>query len=277
MQQAHGKYIIFVDADDWLSKKAIEVLLDKAIQYNADMVTACFCKVFYGVKLGYYSFISDIINRAWSHEEFMEKFFKGFFGIFTMPTGMWGKLYRSHLLKDYFVPINYKFGEDYMANMKIFPHLRNVVFINDVIYNYRQGSGGTAHFMSYWMEDIKGQYHDKKEELIKRHLENQFDYYLKVELINCLRTYVERFITFKPKTREENIAILQKELQDVIYKELVGVKYHDMEILDSIITCDATKLYTRMEYLYSHAPLKTKTKRLIYHLLQNISRKVAFL
>lgn len=268
VQQAHGEYITFVDADDWLRKNAIEVLLDKAIQSNADMVTACFYKFLYGVKIGHYSFTNDIINHVWTHEEFMEKFFKGFFGIFTMPTGKWGKLYRSHLLKDHFIPINYKFGEDYMANMKIFPHLGKVVFTNDVIYNYRQCSGGTAHFMPYWMENIKGQYHDKKEEMIRRHLENQFDYYLKVELINCLRTYVEQFITFKPKTRKENIAILQKELQDEIYKELAGVKYHDMEILNAITTRDAAKLYTRMEYLYNHASLKIKAKRKVYQLLR---------
>lgn len=271
VQQAHGEYISFVDADDYISKNALEVLHDKAVKYDADMVTACFCKVFYGIKIGRYSYANEIVNRVWTHEEFMTSYFKGFFGIFTMPTGLWGKLYRSHLLKDYLMPINYKFGEDYMANMKIFPHLRNVAFINNVVYYYRQCSGGTAHFMPYWMENIKGQYRDKKEEMLKRHLEKQFDNYLKVELINCLRTYVQQFITFKSKLREENIATLERELQDGIYQELVGVKYHDMEILNAIIACDAAKLYARIEYLYSHAPLKLKVKRFIYHFLQQIS------
>lgn len=97
------------------------------------------------------------------------------------------------------------------------------------------------------------------------------EYYLKVELINCLRTYVEQFITFKPKTREENIAILQKELHDEIYKELNGVKYRDMDILDAIASRDAARLYAKMEDLSKHAPLKVKAKRMVYQLLRVLS------
>ena len=45
LQQASGKYVIFIDSDDYIEKNSLEVLFDTAEEYKLDIVQACYRRV----------------------------------------------------------------------------------------------------------------------------------------------------------------------------------------------------------------------------------------
>lgn len=272
LQLARYEYVTLIDDDDFLPPNALKTLYNAAIANNVDMVMGNNKVTMFGGLVSVERKYSDEqTNRLMEHDEIMQNFYIGFFGKSVVNVALWAKLYRTSIIRKVFQPTGYRVGGDLVINMRIFPLLQSLYIVPDIVYHYRRGSGVTARFMPYWMENMKKLYLEKKKEMFAHDFVPQAEYYLKVELINCLRTYVEQFITFKPKTREENIAILQKELHDEIYKELNGVKYRDMDILDAIASRDAARLYAKMEDLSKHAPLKVKAKRVVYQLLRVLS------
>lgn len=269
VQKAVGTWLMFVDADDKLPKAAVSALWTVTNEHDVDLVMGSIrLSAFGGIVRKDILVPKVFVGYTYNHTELMEKFYISFFGINNFSPSMCGKLYRTELVRYSFRPSNLRFGEDLVFNMHLFPLLRSAYFISEVVYDYQQGSGGTSQFMPYWIENVKLLYREKQQAMIAHGFTSQSDFFLKVELINCLRGWVESFLTFKRSTRKENIALLQEELQDDTYKELRGVKYHDPEIVASILAKDAVRLYARVEYQYQHASLKTKSMRMARELLR---------
>lgn len=272
VQKAKGEWITFVDADDTLTVGALFAMWKVADKYGTDMVSGNICVYAFGGLLKRKDLLSkEYTGHLYNHNELMERFYISFFGVNILPVSMYGKLYKTELVRKAFHPSKLKFGEDLLFNMRLFPLLNTAIFIPNIVYNYRQGSGGTSRFMPYWIETVKRLYREKQNEMMAHNFSEQADHYIKVELINCLITYVEQFITFKRSTRQANIEALQQELQDKIYIELHGIQYKDKEVIEAIEAKDALHLYTRIEYKLSHAPFKAKAKRFIRLILKFVS------
>jgi len=239
-------------------------LHDAAVTNSVDMVIGNMRKSFLGdIIVQTSSFPTEIVNRTIAHDELMSKYYLSFFGYNILPVNMCGKLYRTSLVKEAFKPWGYKFGEDLVFNMRLFPSLNSVFCIPNTVYCYRQFSGCTSHFMPYWIDTAKRLYVEKKAEMEKHDYVRQADYYVKVEMINCLLTYIDQYIFFRPRMRDANIAALKLELQDGLYSELKDVRFRDAAVPTAIGQKDAAALYEYVEQRNKRAPLKTKAVRAI--------------
>ena len=45
MEQARGEYLQFVDSDDWIDRNASRLLVERALESEADLVISHFCRV----------------------------------------------------------------------------------------------------------------------------------------------------------------------------------------------------------------------------------------
>ena len=145
-QVAQGKYIQYVDGDDWLVLNACEKLYNQAEKELADVVVFHYQKVYSnGEKqncCGYHK------ERLASHT--FISFVKG--GLFC---SVCTKLIRRQFLVDcdFQFPQNITYGEDEAFSALLFLQQPNIAFINDYLYCYYQRTESANHDLESYVND----------------------------------------------------------------------------------------------------------------------------
>lgn len=138
---ASGSYFCFVDSDDFIPRDAVQRLMSRAIELDADIVGG-----------GYW--LCDAEGRR--------RRFKGLCGeVYTTPTvgisGLpWGAVYRRFLWDDVRFPEGYWF-EDTCLPYLIFSRSSKTASISGSVYNYRanpQGITATSIFSKKGLDSI---------------------------------------------------------------------------------------------------------------------------
>ena len=135
---ATGDYIMFVDSDDEVASDIVSKLLDACISHSAD-ISQC------GTK---YIDENDILLKEDCSQtscllEGSEKM-KELLDDRIVTTMVWGKLYKSILLKNIRFPMG-KYHEDIYFCYQIIHKSSNVYVINESLYYYRQVKGSIMH------------------------------------------------------------------------------------------------------------------------------------
>lgn len=133
IKRAIGKYITFIDSDDWISEDYLEVMVSYARKYNADIVSIKECIVDSEDKYHYK-------NRKF--RVFKQNAADALFGFFDTNYA-WGKLIKRKIMSKNNIQFpegkNY---EDIGTMYKIYDHANIVVISNKANYFYsvREGS-----------------------------------------------------------------------------------------------------------------------------------------
>lgn len=118
-----GKYIMFVDSDDLLLEGAIEALMNKAIEFDADIVEGGSC--FVNAEGERYSF--SFYEESKDAEDYADN-------LRGMP---WGKVIRSSIFERIKYPDTYDF-EDSIFAYCIYPKTKRKYTIKNCFYGYRK-------------------------------------------------------------------------------------------------------------------------------------------
>lgn len=139
-KKATGKYIAFVDSDDYVDINMYEVLHRLILEHDSDI---CMCsyytvrneevkKISLPIKTGLYNdkkAIQEIImkmagRKSWDDEDYLTGF-------------MWLKLYRRSLIQvDWFVSEREYFAEDVIFNLQAFSAANSINVLNECFYYY---------------------------------------------------------------------------------------------------------------------------------------------
>ena len=264
LSYAKGDYFFFIDSDDWIEKDALEFLVNKAEEVDADIVTGRICKRFIG---GYSR--KDIISTDWMervihHEELMDKFYISFFGCNILPVSVCATLYRRKLIEDS-NPIlsGLSFGEDLVFNMRVFPFVNTYYAIDKIVYYYWNGIPSSSDkYLDSWLENTRKLYLIKLQALNEHNNEIAL-YCLKVELVNYLKSYVNGCLDYRESNRKDNIDLLNKELKEQIYKDLASLlnsHYKDKSIISMIVKGEAEEVFNLIEQRYKSLPINQRAK-----------------
>ena len=93
ISHASGKYLQFVDSDDWIAENATKALVDRIQETNCDMVISGFYRVINGKKSKKSHITTDkVMNKRiyFTHDGGAGKFYYGV---------MWNKLYRADIIR----------------------------------------------------------------------------------------------------------------------------------------------------------------------------------
>ncbi len=125
-----GRYIMFVDGDDFITNDCIDVLLDSAFKYNSDIAFG-----------GFNSFSSGGMNRSYCYN-YKE-------GIIDPTVNLvsgfaCGKVYKREMWQDLCFPIGYLF-EDSINAIIMVSKAKVVSYVNKPIYNYVSNQSGITH------------------------------------------------------------------------------------------------------------------------------------
>lgn len=144
IKRASGKYIAFVDADDYIEPTMLSSLVAQAERNEADIVMC-----------GYYiehisvrkiaSICCDI--GEYSHAGVKQLFLKFFGRDYTGLASMWNKLYlRSFLnLHDIQVDESLQRAEDFWFNFKAFECATHISVVSTPLYHYIQNEDSVMH------------------------------------------------------------------------------------------------------------------------------------
>lgn len=136
-------YTTFCDADDKIPRNGVELLVDLAKEYDADLATGLAAR-----SLGPYVFMQGIptaytMHRCYTKREIRNELLQSYFGITNFTSCMNTKLYRNTLLKrslEFECPVFF-FQEDVAFNMQMLMHVDRLAVMPDKVYIYAFGGG----------------------------------------------------------------------------------------------------------------------------------------
>ncbi|GFI42006.1 glycosyltransferase family 2 protein [Thomasclavelia cocleata] len=136
IDKANGKYITFIDSDDYISKHYCQILLETLMKYDAD------------ISIGNYKRVNENIQDDLDISDYnidtltgKEACFKLYTKQMVQFTTAWGKLYKSSFFEKYRYPIG-KIHEDEYVTYKMLFESKKVVALDEQIYFYRVNMDG---------------------------------------------------------------------------------------------------------------------------------------
>lgn len=138
LKKACGKWIGFIDSDDWIEKETYEIAYQHAINSDADIVQWGYCRSDGKNDYDFQVFKSDY-DLGKFEDSLKES--EPYFGFILM-------LIKHSILKDNDItfPENLSMGEDYIFSLKCYMASTNVVNLQNIIfYHYFQNPNSACH------------------------------------------------------------------------------------------------------------------------------------
>ena len=131
LKSVSGDYVMFMDADDYIVKDMIKIMLEKAIKYNSDMIDS-YHLIIYNNKtfLEHKSLKKDLVLGNKDNIEMI-----------TKSSYITGKLINTKLIKGLLFNENLRRYEDLVFEHELKLRVNNYCLIKDVLYYYYQVTG----------------------------------------------------------------------------------------------------------------------------------------
>ena len=141
LDRARGKYLQFLDSDDWITPDATRLFVRAAEEYGCDMVISDFYRVV-GERLSPKGDIEE--EGVLTQEEFaahmMENPADFYYGV------LWNKLYRRDLVEEHSLRMdtNINWCEDFLFNLEYIRYAKVFYALHAPIYYYVKRTGSLA-------------------------------------------------------------------------------------------------------------------------------------
>jgi len=138
LNQAAGKYIQFLDADDWIPDNSTKMLVREAEEKNVDLVVADFFRVVGKNVARKGSIVSnEVLTLPQFAELMMESPSDFYYGV------LWNKLYRNDIIQNYNVRMDedLTWCEDFIFNLEYLLHVKTVTALQVPVYYYVKTEG----------------------------------------------------------------------------------------------------------------------------------------
>ena len=266
-----GDSVFFLDSDDWLNINALRLLKEEMDRRECEIVVGGGRRFISRIPiLSRQSKRPDYVNSVIEHDEFMEKYYIGYFGYNVFPVNIWGTLYKRKVIDlASLQPCGVSFGEDLVFNMKVMPFANRIAVIGDAIYNYRVEVGKKWKYENKWLSNARLVYRLKCE-FAEKYDVKQGLFFTNIELINLVKTYVDFAIDIKNVPRERKIMDLRKELEHNEYENLIyllGSRYKAQNLVEMFLKKDAEGNYQYVEMRHNDITFSQRIKRFLKSLL----------
>ena len=166
---AKGKYIMFVDSDDYISNNTVEVLVNYIKEYNPDIV-----------KFKFLTFPNESKKIVYfdetEHPVYMNNIDFNMINKTLLTTNKLNNLSTMIVKKNIItfpqIEKRINLSEDFLMSFFIYNNAKSVLFVDDCLYFYRNNSNSTIHRVSF--NEINCNLNDEKLvfEIVKDNINN---------------------------------------------------------------------------------------------------------
>lgn len=241
IREANGKYIVFVDSDDWIDKNMIEVLHSNIVKNDSDLVMCTYVREFSNHSKEKVFNLPEI--NIYTDNEVKSQLLRKLIG----PIGSelanpeyldalgtaWAKMYKTSILKEKnlrFVDLNeIGSGEDTLFNIYVLNELKKVILLNKPMYHYWRGNENsiTSRYIPNFIEKRRN-YFKYIRNFIK---ENEFGSEYEKALNNRICTSVLGMGLLEC-SKGNNISMLSKikNIKSILNEDYIDNAYKDLEL-----------------------------------------------
>lgn len=138
LDQAQGKFIQFLDSDDWIVPEATRLLVRSMEEYDCDMVISDFYRVA-GERLAQKGDIEEdkVMNRQEFAACMIENPADFYYGV------LWNKMFRRSIIEKYHIRMDTSLSwcEDFLFNLEYIRHAESFYALQVPIYYYLKRKG----------------------------------------------------------------------------------------------------------------------------------------
>lgn len=138
IKNAKGKYIMFVDSDDYIELNMVERMIDEITKKKVDAVK---CNVDTTLAFLQYAKIKE--NKVITDHEYQDFIIKQLFEDNNMFSLVYNGIYKRELCGLF--PQGFRLGEDVLFNGEFFLRAKSVSLIDDDLYHYRDNPTSVTH------------------------------------------------------------------------------------------------------------------------------------
>lgn len=202
---ATSNYIIFIDSDDTINKKMIELLYNQAVDTKSDIVSCQYNRVDENCVLE----ISPI-------ERYTKDTIIDFMSANISPM-VWNKIYKKNLFEEYniFFPEQIRLCEDHLVSFKLFLYSKNHTTIDKPLYNWYNITNSLTNYISKkHIEDLFKIYKDIQSYLMKEGLYLKYKNIFYGRIIYIVTTHILNKLYTINSSTNTLINKIQEELVD---------------------------------------------------------------
>lgn len=152
MKEAKGKYLQFVDGDDWITSNATELLVTVAENHDCDMVISDYYRV---IKHKIYTRRCKSTEGNKTREEFAKTMMEApanfYYGV------MWNKFFKTDIVRKNNLKCSEELNwcEDFLFNLEYLKYVKNVFVLKSCIYYYVKTKGSLVSTQINFKKTIK--------------------------------------------------------------------------------------------------------------------------
>lgn len=143
LKMAKGEYIAFLDSDDYLHPKFLEILYNLAIDNNAD-ISCCNFKMYFP-KINLKISIPTVpVSKVYSKEKALKKLILDY----TIHHFSWNKLCKKAIFEDNNITFPNMYFEDISTSPRLFYNANKIAITTKSLYYYTQRPGSILKTMN---------------------------------------------------------------------------------------------------------------------------------
>lgn len=141
MEAAGGEWSSFVDSDDWIEPDMYQIILGKALQYNAQISVGGMRDEQEEEQRQYHGYRDDFLWRKNRRDTFTSEAMKRIVGSWSA----WGRIYQRELFRDVRFPVG-EINEDEAIALLLLAQCKRIAYTNKVLYHYIRRPGSIRNF-----------------------------------------------------------------------------------------------------------------------------------
>ena len=243
ISKSKGKYIMFVDSDDWIEASEIKKITTAIKSNKYDTIMFNYNIVDKNGASKKYNRFKNIANI-----EDYKTLFKVLVTSYELNC-IWNNLYNSKIIKSNNILFDKdtKNGEDFLFNINFFEKSNNNIFIDSKIYNHSIDSTGITNTFSMWkFDDVSKTYYERIR-IVNQYLNCNPAI---ISTINSMYSKVIfRYIAFAKKNKIKNCEIT-KRMNDCNLNEIFKKNRKDILFEKIAKFLIRNKMYNLIKVLY---------------------------
>lgn len=149
LKNSTGKFIGFVDGDDYIDEQMYEQLLKKLLEDDADYIHSMYIEERgeLSSKKGRISIQNISFCNEKEKAKFLEQYVLNDMNREYITPSIWSKLFKAEFIKRCYeaVPDEQQYGEDWICLVRSIMEADKISFLNEVYYHYIVRNGSLSH------------------------------------------------------------------------------------------------------------------------------------